>query len=115
MTYRAWPAVMLTGAALTAACVVVGEHVVQTSDGCLDAAGLFTATAVAWPDDPVGIAGKQATAPDKPANGPPRTAEEISGITGTTGQHPGGDQITGCLDLDRIQIPAPTPVPDGRA
>lgn len=112
MSFRAWPAAMLTGAALTAACVVVGEHVVRTSDGCLDATGWFTATPVAWPDDPATRSGKYATAPDKLGSGTARTAEEI---TGTTGQFPGGDRMSGCLDLDRIEIPAPTSVPDGRA
>lgn len=80
---RVWPAALLTGASLAAACLVVGEHVVATRDGCLDSDGWFTATPASWPGSPATPAGE--------------------------------DRISGCLDLDRIEIPAPTPAPDGRA
>lgn len=111
MSYRAWPAALVTGAALAAACVVVGEHVVQTSDGCLDSTGWFTAAPVVWPENSGGTAhhvGPQ----DKPGTSTPGTAPEVTGIADQ--QNPEDHQISGCLDLDRIEI-TPTPAPDGRA
>jgi len=112
MSYRAWPAALVTGAALSAACVVVGEHMVQASDGCLDSTGWFIATPAAWPDNPGASAGKQTAGQDKPTSAASATAAEITGTTDQ--QNPGRDQIRGCLDLDRIEI-APSPIPDGRA
>jgi len=99
LSYRAWPAALVTGASLAAACVVVGDHVVATSDGCLDAAGWFTATPV--------------VRADKADIGARGTIDEV----GRTSDQPdsGKDQISGCLDLDRIEVPAPPPASDGRA
>lgn len=112
MSYRAWPAAAITGAALAAACVVVGEHVVQANDGCLDSAGWFTATPAAWPSDPDAGAGKRSADPAKPAVGAPQTGQ----VVGETGdQQDSANQISGCLDLDRIEIPAPGPAPERRA
>jgi len=113
MSYRAWPAALLTGVALTAACVVVGEHVVQTRDGCLDPTGWFTATPAAWPGDEAAISVKRAAEPDKARSGVPGTVHE-AGETDDQ-QNPGDNQISGCLDLDRIEVPAPGPDPDSRA
>jgi len=115
LSYRAWPAALVAGASLAAACVVVGDHVVATSDGCLDAAGWFTATPVVRADRPDPVAsGKQSTAgPDKADIGARGTIDEV----GRTSDQPdsGKDQISGCLDLDRIEVPAPPPASDGRA
>lgn len=111
MSYRAWPAALLTGAALAAACVVVGEHVVQTSDGCLESTGWFTAAPVGWSDTSAQSEQHLGTQ-DKPGTGTTGTAPEVTAIVGQ--QNKADQQISGCLDLDRIEI-TPTPAPDGRA
>lgn len=111
MSYRTWPAALITGASLGAACVVVGGHMVQTRDGCLDSTGWFTATPAAWPGKP-GATGNHGFDPNTTDIGP-GTIREVG--ESNDQQDPGDDQIRGCLDLDRIEIPAPTPAPDGRA
>ncbi|MBA3340149.1 MAG: hypothetical protein H0T54_10475 [Geodermatophilaceae bacterium] len=113
MSYRLWPAALISGAALAATAVVVGDHVAQTSDGCLGSAGRFTATPVSWPSEATssGIAGK--LVPNKVAIGRPTLIEQGGQTIG--GPHSDGPQITGCLDVDRIEIPAPVPAGDGRA
>jgi len=135
MSYRAWPAALLTGTALAAACVVVGEHVVETSDRCLDSAGWFTATPAAWPGDSVGSAqgaalgrpepasanpagsGAAARIDDEMRTGPPPATMDPVGQSGDGRSSYGQDgrQISGCLDVDRIEVPGPAPEPDGRA
>lgn len=113
MAYRAWPAALLTGAALAAACVVVGDHVIETSDGCLDSAGWFTATPAAWPTDPIASGTVAKSTPSKARIGPSPTIDAAGQTSDDRYSDPG--QISGCLDLDRIEIPAPAPAPDGRA
>lgn len=108
MAYRAWPAAALTGAALAAACVVVGDHVVQTRDGCLGSAGWFTATPVSAPMDPVAAGVDAKIVPYK--IGPKGSAADGPAAAGA-----GYEQISGCLDVDRIEVPAQSPAPDGRA
>lgn len=116
MSYRAWPAALLTGASLAAACLVVGDHVVATSDGCLDSAGWFTATPAAWPAsaNEADTGGKPE--PDDNDNDYIDEAGDPAEVGRTSEDRPAeGEQISGCLDLDRIEIPAPAPAPDGRA
>lgn len=143
MGYRAWPAAVLTGAALVAACVVVGEHVVDAGDGCLGSAGRFTATPAAAgsaastgsagvlpypgasPDDKgsaddvkAGGATADGTTADGGLHSGDRTAPNMTTdeVGQTTDDSPtDADQLSGCLDLDRIEIPAPAPDSDDRA
>lgn len=112
MSHRAWPAALLTGAALTAACVVVADHVAATTNGCLDSAGWFTATPATW-TDAVRLAEAAAKyVPEKAYIDPPAPASTVS----RSAESPPANrpQISGCLDVDRIVIPAPPPA-DGRA
>ncbi|CAN5430170.1 hypothetical protein BH24ACT9_BH24ACT9_14260 [soil metagenome] len=113
MSYRAWPAALVAAAAMTAAGVVVGEHAVDTSDGCLDSAGWFTATPVAVPIDRLIADIDAKTVPYKLGMNDSATIDPV----GRTGPEPatGDAQISGCLDVDRIEIPVPAPAPDGRA
>lgn len=115
MGYREWPATLLTGAALAAAGVVAAEHVVDARDGCLGSAGWFTAypVALAGAPDPAGIGGKSAVEPGTTDFGATGSADEVG--TSSQRQEVGDNQISGCLDLDRIEVPAPLPAPDGRA
>lgn len=121
MSYRAWPTVLLTGAALSGACVVVGEHVVDARDGCLDSAGWFIATPAAGPNGSTDSGASTArvvvaypvSRSGAPADGKTAYTDEV----GQTSGHPtpDGDPISGCMDLNRIEIPAREPAPDGRA
>ncbi len=109
--YRAWPAALLTGAALSAACVVVGEQVVQANaDGCRGSVGWFTATPVGEATSPTMVHLEAKSVPTKSGIGRVTTVEPVGR---TSGQQPSDEhQISGCLDIDRIDIPAPAP--DGR-
>lgn len=113
MSYRAWPAALLTGAALAAACVVVAEHVVEASDGCLDSAGWFTATPAAWPGDPIASGADSKPTGGKTGIGQTATIDEVGQTSDDRPSDRG--EISGCLDLDRIEVPDPAPAPDGRA
>lgn len=112
MSYRLWPAALVSGAALAAACVVVGDHVAQTSGGCLGSAGFFTATPVSWPIEATAADDKGKTAPYKLGVTRPTGIDEI----GPASVDPNVDdhRISGCLDVERIEIPQ-APAPDGRA
>ncbi len=109
--YRAWPAALLTGAALSAACVVVGEQVIQTNaDGCRGSVGWFTATPVGGAASPVMALLEAKSVSTKSGIGRMSTVEPVGR---TSGQQPSDEhQISGCLDIDRIDVPAPAP--DGR-
>lgn len=113
MSYRLWPAALVSSAALAAACVVVGGHVVETSDGCLGSAGRFTATPVVWPTEAIGSGIDGKLEPHKVDIGQPTIIDQIGQTNG--GPRSDDPQITGCLDVDRIEIPAQTPAADGRA
>lgn len=111
MSYRVWPAGLLTSAALAAACVVVGGHVVETGDGCLGSDS-FIGTPANWLSGPLaGPEGKPV--PEKAGMGMPAIVDPI----GESNEVPPSPdlRITGCLDVDRIESPAPTPITDGRA
>jgi len=111
VSWRAWPAAVITGASLAAACFVVGDHVVATDDGCLDSAGWFTATPTTWPaQDEATVVTK--TAAVKTTVG---RATEIGASGQTEYSDPEDNQIEGCLDVERIEIPAPPPAPDRQA
>ncbi len=105
MSYRVWPAGLLTAAALAAAGVVVGGHVVETGDGCLGSKH-FVGTPVSWSTES-GDPAKQP--PSKAGIGWPEMVEPIGRSSEVT---PSVDvQISGCLDVARIEFP----VTDGRA
>ncbi len=114
MSYRTWPAALLAGASLTAACLVIGDHVVATSDGCLDAAGWFTATPVARTSpEPVVRIPEAIAGSDKVVLGNAPVVDKVGQSRHQRDlRH---EQISGCLDLDLIEIPPPVPAPDGRA
>lgn len=115
MSYRAWPAALLAGASLATASLIVGDHVMATSDECLDAAGWFTAAPVAWSPIPDAVGGEKPASSEKMDIGAAGGAD-VMGDGDTTGAPNGGSyQISGCLDLDRLEVPAPAPAPDGRA
>lgn len=116
MSYRLWPAALVSSGALAAACVVVGGHVVETSDGCLGSAGRFTATPVVWPTEAIGSGIDGKLKPLKVDIGQPTIVGQIGQI-GQTNDGPRSDdpQITGCMDVDRIEIPADNPASDRRA
>ncbi|MBA3369603.1 MAG: hypothetical protein H0T99_13215 [Geodermatophilaceae bacterium] len=116
MSYRAWPAALLGGASLATACLVVGDHVVATSDGCLDAAGWFTAAPVSWSPVPDAVGGEKPAANSEKVDLGAAGGADVMGHGDTTGAPTSGSyQISGCLDLDRLEVPAPAPAPDGRA
>ncbi len=112
--YRAWPAALLTGAALTAACVVVGEQVIQTNaDGCRGSVGWFTATPVGGAAGPAIALFDAKAVPTKSGIGRVSTIEPVGQASD---EQPSTERvISGCLDVDRIEIPMPVPAPDGRA
>ncbi len=111
MSYRAWPAALLGSASLAAACVVVGGHVVEAGDGCLGAQ-YFVGTPTIWSHGPSnGPDGKPAQ--DKAGLGGPAVGEPIGEVKEVPAS--AGLQIIGCLDVDRIEVPASTLIPDGRA
>ncbi|MBA3278859.1 MAG: hypothetical protein H0U22_09090 [Geodermatophilaceae bacterium] len=115
MSYRTWPAALLAGASLATAALVVGDHVVASSDRCLDAAGWFTASPVARTQIP-----DLADSGEKPTAGSGKVDVGAPGAVDPVGQSrdqrdTGHDRISGCLDLDRIEVPPPVPAPDGRA
>lgn len=121
MSYRAWPATMITGAALAAATVVVGDHVVGTSERCLDSVGWFTATAVTAAST-TGASSTAGTAPViSELDGIPSPIK--AGIGPAKTDWPGQVrapqspelEISGCLDVARIEVPGQGPAPDGRA
>ncbi len=115
MSYRTWPAALLGVASLATACLVVGDHVVATNDGCLDSASRFTAAPVAWTHVPDAVGGQEPAVSSKKADiGVPGSVDPVSGQSAGAPKT-GSDQITGCLDLDRLEVPAPAPAPDGRA
>ncbi len=113
MGYRTWPAVLLTGAALTAACVVVGERVIQTNaDGCRGSVGWFTATPVGGAASPAMAHLEAKPVPTKSGIGRVSTVEPVGQADD---EQPSAERvISGCLDVDRIDIPTPGPAPDGR-
>lgn len=113
VSYRAWPAALLAAAAMTAAGVVVGEHALDTSDGCLGSAGWFTATPVAAPIDRLIAEIDAKTVPYKLGMNESATIDPVG--RNETEPATGDAQISGCLDVDRIEIPVPAPAPDGRA
>ena len=112
MRPRAWPGALLSGASLAAACLVVGDHVAATRQGCPDSAGWFSATPVVLPSDPTRSGAEGKPAPDKTGSGQSTSIDEVGQNRDDT---PSGEQISGCLDIDRIVVPPPAPVPDGRA
>lgn len=122
MSYRTWPAAMITGAALAAATVVVGDHAVGTSDRCLGSVGWFVATPVTAASA-TGASSTAATAPvipDLDSIPSPSKAGIGPAKTNGQGQIRAGRQspeleISGCLDVARIEVPGQGPVPDGRA
>ena len=69
MRPRAWPGALLSGASLAAACLVVGDHVAATRQGCPDSAGWFSATPVVLPSDPTRSGAEGKPAPDKTGSG----------------------------------------------
>lgn len=118
MTYRAWPAALLAGAALTAAGLVVGEHVVDARDGCLEPAAWFVGTPASAAADAElsDVAGLHADTRIVPTEVSVDLTSDTTDPTDPTDLATGmTDPISGCLDLSRIEIPAPAPAPDGRA
>lgn len=125
MGYRQWPAVLVVASSLAGASLVVGEHVVDAADRCLDSAGWFTATLATDPADSHGGAGPAVSAhprlvwntPGRNTNGVVQSGDDEPNLK--PNQEPasagpaGRDQVSGCLDVDRIEIPAPAP--DDRA
>jgi len=113
MSYRVWPAALLTGAALAAACVVVGDHVVDTRDGCMGSTGWFTATPVTLSLAPLAAHTGRKTAAVKAGIGRSVTVDPAR--QSSDDRPAGQEQISGCLDVTRIEIPGTAPAPDGRA
>lgn len=107
-----WPAGLLTTAALAAACVVVGDHVVEAGDGCLGSER-FIATPASVPTEPLAADLDGKPLPVKADLGRPARVGRVEqpGTVPPTAVV----QISGCLDVALIENPRPSPVPDGRA
>lgn len=113
MSHRAWPAAVITGAALAAALVVVGEQVADAANGCLDSTGWFTATPVGSPTNSSGSGAETEPVPNKTGTSHATSVDQVGQARDDRSSGPAG--ISGCLDLDRIEIPAPPPATDDRA
>lgn len=133
MSYRAWPAALLSAGSLIAASIVVGSHVADADDGCLRAGVLVTARTFApEADKPTAPADGfvDPAGPADPANpgrgdsaSKPNSANYSSGdaelgeveLDLDSAPKPVGPEdvaVTGCLELDRVEIPAEPPTTD---
>lgn len=136
MSYRAWPAALLSAGSLIAASIVVGSHVADADDGCLRAGVLVTARTFApeaakpseptdgfvdpaGPADPVDPA--DSADPGRGGSVSKPNEAQVGASDAELGEiefdldsapKPAGPEevaVTGCLELDRVEIPAESP------
>lgn len=127
MSYRAWPAALLSAGSLIAASIVVGSHVADADDGCLRAGVLVTARTFAPEADKPTAPADGYVDPANPGRGDsaskPNSAQYRTGAAeldeieldlDSVPTPAGAEEVslTGCLELDRVEIPAEPPTTD---